>query len=244
MKTNPFAALIAVILALGAVACPRAFSQSTNLAIPFGKLSAFPTMVQSGTKPDLTWNISYPLTVADCVTISSQGNITPNRNLLCDVRVIGAGGTTVDDKGRLVHVETVAQIRYNAASSWLKIFEGTNNDALVQQQAIVKSFTATMNQPVDFGGYYINNGVKSLTYSSLSGDHVRSQVNGDTPPSNIPNYNSPSLASFIKPYLDASGKVKIGPMDVIVFMELTHTNKSSPGYDLQDLVLLVTFRAP
>ena len=34
-------------------------------------------------------------------------------------------------------------------------------------------------------------------------------------------------------------------MDVIVFMELTHTDaqSSNQGYDLQDMVLLVTFRA-
>jgi secreted trypsin-like serine protease len=53
------------------------------------------------------------------------------------------------------------------------------------------------------------------------------------------------LESFIKPYLTATNKVQIGPMDVIVFMELTHTNsqKSDPGYDLQDMVLLVTFKS-
>jgi hypothetical protein len=33
-------------------------------------------------------------------------------------------------------------------------------------------------------------------------------------------------------------------MDVIVFMELTDTNPNSPGYDLQDLVMLLTFRTP
>jgi hypothetical protein len=31
-------------------------------------------------------------------------------------------------------------------------------------------------------------------------------------------------------------------MDVIVFMELTHTNTNDSGYDLQDMVLLVTFK--
>ena len=124
------------------------------------------------------------------------------------------------------------------------MFDGTNNDVIVQQQGIVKSFTASANQPINFGGYYIFNGVKSPTYTSQSGDNVRFQVNGDTPPSNIPDYNAPSLQSFIKPYLDASGKVRIGPMDVIVFMELTTTNKATLGYDLQDLVFLVTFHTP
>ena len=33
-------------------------------------------------------------------------------------------------------------------------------------------------------------------------------------------------------------------MDVIIIMELTHTNQSDIGYDLQDLVMLITFRKP
>jgi hypothetical protein len=35
-------------------------------------------------------------------------------------------------------------------------------------------------------------------------------------------------------------------MDVIVFMELTHSasQKSNIGYDLQDYVMLLTFRKP
>lgn len=58
-------------------------------------------------------------------------------------------------------------------------------------------------------------------------------------------HESPTLEDFIRPYLDGNGRVEIGPMDVIVFMELTHTDSqmSDPGYDMQDLVLLVTFKA-
>jgi hypothetical protein len=55
-------------------------------------------------------------------------------------------------------------------------------------------------------------------------------------------YQQPTVEDFIKPYLDSNGKIKIGPMDVIYLMELTHTNKYDAGFDLQDLCLLVTFR--
>jgi hypothetical protein len=73
---------------------------------------------------------------------------------------------------------------------------------------------------------------------------VRALVSGQSCPTNVPDYNAPSLESFLKPYLDSTKKVKIGPMDVIIIMELTHTDTSSVGYDLQDLVMLVTFRKP
>jgi hypothetical protein len=73
---------------------------------------------------------------------------------------------------------------------------------------------------------------------------VKALVNGDVCPSRVPDYNAPSLERFLKPYLDASKKIRIGPMDVIIFMELTHANLAEIGYDEQDLVLLVTFRTP
>jgi hypothetical protein len=245
MKSNQIAALAAIACAMGALASPLAFSQSaTSPSIPVGTLTASPTLVLTGTKPTLRWNITYPASVVAYISISPTGTITPNQNLIADVRVLGAGVTTQNSNGSINYIRTMGQIRYNGASSWSPIFDGKNTDTIVQQQGIIKTFSVTANQPMNFAGNYYYNNTWSTLYSSLSGEHVRTLVNGNTPPSNIPDYNAPSLESFIKPYLDASGKVRIGPMDVIIFMELTHTNKADIGYDVQDLVLLITFRTP
>jgi hypothetical protein len=57
-------------------------------------------------------------------------------------------------------------------------------------------------------------------------------------------HTSPSLISFMKPYLDSTGKIKIGPMDVLVMMELTNSGPTTndPVWDYQDLVMLVSFK--
>lgn len=99
-----------------------------------------------------------------------------------------------------------------------------------------------------FGGYYnIDNTSTSNNwytfFNSESGSNVKALVNGDSCPNYKTEYNAPTLESFLKPYMDASNKIKIGPMDVIIFMELTTTNTKDAGYDFQDLVFLVTFRA-
>ncbi|MEZ5434456.1 MAG: hypothetical protein R3F31_25480 [Verrucomicrobiales bacterium] len=65
----------------------------------------------------------------------------------------------------------------------------------------------------------------------------------DTPPTTTPLYQQPTLESFLRPYLDDNGNIKIGPMDVIYLMELTHTDRNNGGFDLQDLVILVTFQS-
>jgi hypothetical protein len=254
MKTSQFAAVSAAVIAVSTLVSTRSIAQTASPSIPVGSLVAFPTVVQTGTKPTLTWGITYPAQVQDVITIvpttpnistsSTSSTITPKVNLIADIRILGAGVTTQNSNGTINYIRTMGQVRYNGSSTWTTIFDGKNTDTIVQQQGIIKTINVNANQPINFGGKYYYNNAWSTFYTSLSGDNVRNLVNGQTPPTNMPDYNAPSLESFIKPYLDASKKVKIGPMDVIIFMELTHTDKSNIGYDVQDLVLLVTFRKP
>ena len=224
--------------------------QATFPAMPSGWLTAFPTVVQTGTKPTLTWGINYPSVVEDYITISSSSSssspsiITADEELDCEIRVLGAGVTvTSGNSGAYSFVPTEAQVSYDGGT-YQQLFYGTNLQ--VNPNQVVYSKTIPKNKKLRFGGRYRYNNQWGPYYNSQSGtQNVRMLVNGSTPPSNIPDYNAPSLESFIKPYLTAAGKVNIGPMDVIVFMELTHTDSqmSNPGYDLQDMVILVTFKS-
>lgn len=241
MKTSRLAALAAVLLATG-VSTPGALhAQSTNPSIPVGSLTAFPLIVQPGTRPNLTWNISYPSIVQDVVTVG-QNTVTPKQTLFVDVRVLGAGVTVSSSNNNFTFVPTEAQVSYNG-SSYSRIFYGTNNN--VNPNMIVYTRQVEANKPLRFGGRYYYNNKWGPYYNSQSGTlNVRTLVNGQVPPTTYPLHNAPTLESFLRPYLDAQGKVKIGPMDVIVFMELTHTDsqRNDQGYDLQDMVLLATFR--
>lgn len=244
MKTSPWAATSAAVIAMCTLVSSRALADSTNPSIPVGSLTAFPTVVQTGTKPTLTWSINYPSIVEDYVNVTQPATITPKENLICEIRILGLGVTSQGSKGSITYYRTRGRMKFNGSSSWTTIYDGKQTDTIVQQQGIVKSaFTVNKNQPMYFAGAYYNNGWQT-EYTSLSGDNVRTLVNGSTCPSNVPDYNAPSLETFLKPYLDSSKKVRIGPMDVIVFMELTHTNKSDVGYDLQDVAMLLTFSKP
>jgi hypothetical protein len=242
MKTSHLAAVSAALTSICALVPASSFAQ-TSPSIPVGSLTAYPTVVQTGTKPTLTWSITYPSVVQDYVTITPPATVTPKQNLVCDIRILGLGVTSLSGN-TITYYRTRAQWRYNGSTSWADIYDGKQTDTIVQNQGIVKSSIAiTKSKAMDFAGQYYNSSWQTL-YTSLSGDNVRTLKSGDTPPSNVPDYNAPSLETFLKPYLDSTGKVKIGPMDVIVFMELTHTDKTDIGYDLQDCVMLVTFRTP
>ena len=241
--TSHLAAVKAVVLAsCGLIAASNLLNaQANSPSIPVGWLNAYPTVVKTGTKPTLTWDISYPSVVKDFVDVVPPATINPKAELDVEVRVLGNGVTVNTSGGGYRFVDAAAYLSLNGGS-YSYIFFGTNND--VNPSNVVWSKTKIKkNEYLRFGArYYYNNAWGSFFHSTDSYQNVRTLVSGDTPPSKVPQYGAPSLESFIRPYLGANGKVKIGPMDVIVFMELTHTNEADSGYDLQDMVLLVTFK--
>lgn len=214
--------------------------------VPAGWLSAYPTIVQPGTHPTLNWAISFPSIVKDYVTITPPSTLNPREILDVEIRVLGNGVTVGTSGGGFNWVNAEAQLSFRGGS-YTRIFYGTNLN--VNPNTVVWSRTDVKpNETLRFGGRYYHNNSWGPTYTtSNTTTNVRTLVHGDTPPNtgNQPMHQAPSLEDFIRPYLDPTGKVKIGPMDVIVFMELTHSasQMTDPGYDLQDIVLLVTFKS-
>ena len=214
-------------------------------AFPVGSLSAYPTIVQAGTHPTLTWDITIPEAIEEIIEIEEPGTIKPKRCLVMDVRVLGASvkRTWVNSRGEVVDwewVPTESLISYNGAS-YERIFFDTQDD--VAPNYIVHSQIVDKNSSIDFGARYVNsNGSWSTLYTSTnSAYNVVALKNGDTPPTTTPMYQQPTIESFILPYLDDDGNIELGPRDIIYLMELTHTDRNDGGFDLQDMALLVSF---
>jgi hypothetical protein len=244
MKINhpvaiPAASLVAIFIASSSIQA----GSLTSPSVPVGWLSANPGIVRAGAKPELKWNITYPATVIDYVTVSDASTVTPKQQLEMEIRILGAGVTaSSSNSSRITFVPTEAKLSYDGAS-YQRLFYGSNPE--VDPTKVVFRSTVRAGAPIRFGGRYYYSGNWGQFHFSASGTrNVRTLVNGQVPPTTYPLHTAPTLENFIKPYLDASGKVMIGPMDVIVFMELTHTDSQADqqGYDLQDMVLLVTFK--
>lgn len=235
--------MTACIVAFPLVPSRGAAESTTTPPVPIGWLNTNSDLVRAGSNAGLKWSITYPSTVTDYVAVTVPSTVTPKQAIDVEVRVLGAGVTTSNSDGsNLTFVPTEACISVSGGD-YQRIFYGTNPS--VDPNKVVYSASLKASQALRFGGRYYYNKAWSTFYSSSSGtNNVRTLVNGQTPPTTYPLYTAPTLESFLKPYLDAAGKVKIGPMDVIVFMELTHTDAqaNNQGYDLQDMVLLVTFK--
>lgn len=220
-------------------------AQDLTPIIPMGSLSAFPTIVQAGTHPTLTWDITLPERVSDVVTIQGAGTIVPNRDLIMDVRVIGAPVKIVstDAEGNVTDWQwapTEARCSYNGGS-YNQIFYNVHTN--VNPNYIAALGDVAAGSTINFGGRFVTeSGSWSPLQTSTNSIHnVVALQNGDTPPTATPLLENPNLQGFLLPYLDEEGKVTLGARDVLVLIELTDTNASDAGFDLQDLALLLTF---
>jgi hypothetical protein len=243
MKTSQLAAASAVFLAIGALAPSHCLAQSNSEsripAAPVGVMTAFPTIVQTGTKPTLTWNILHPSKVSDIAVINPPGTLIPNEPIFVSVQPIGTGIANCTPGQAQVTYPAEARISVNG-ESYKQLFYGTQADVEPQYSLYIKKLNA--NDTIDFGGRYVVNGNWTPFFTTRSSNmQVISLVKGDVPPVNLPQHTSSRLASYLKPYLDASGKINIGPMSVLVLMELSETRQNQPCFDYQDVVLLVTF---
>ena len=185
--------------------------------------------------------MTYPSTVASYVTITSPATVTTTAQLDVDIRVIGAGVTTGAPSGTNSNwVPTQALLGVNGGT-YVSIFYGTN--PTVNPNTLVWSKRVNSGTVFRFGGRYDLNHTWSQTYNSSSGgNNIRVLKNGEYPPTAYPLSGSNDVKKFMAPYLDGGGRIKIGPLDLIVMMELTQpdSNVNSRGYNLQDMVLLMT----
>jgi hypothetical protein len=244
MKTKSFAIFCVALISLGVLGAPLALAEASKT--PTGGMTINQSIVQVGARPTLTWDISYPPIIEQFIK-KEPTKITPIIDLLCDVRILGLGVTSQNSKGKIIYYQTKGQWKYNGSTTWETLYDGKQTDRIVAKQGIVKSsILCKKGMEMTFAGQYFSGDWKPQYTSTdtTTYKNVRILISGETCPGNIPDYDAPSLETFLKPFLDSSKRVKIGPMDVIVIAELTHTDTTSVGYDIQDLVMLFTFSKP
>ena len=136
MKHSLMSAAPAAALAMIALLAPNtALADNGNgnskkePLIPVGNLDAFPTLVQTGTHPTLTWEIQYPESAHDIVNIDpDSGTVTPRVDLCMEIRVLGVSYQTGWDKRRRPiwgHVQ--AEARADSSLAWAQFFYDTQD---------------------------------------------------------------------------------------------------------------------
>ncbi|MEM9081322.1 MAG: hypothetical protein AAGC74_11595, partial [Verrucomicrobiota bacterium] len=202
---------------------------------PTGSLEASPRLVRAGTFPNLNWEINHP-EVIDVVEIPPTNEIIPKQDLTMKVRVLGSA---VSD-GRNYY-DTQLWYKVNGGWNWGFLFQGKHLE--VDPGVVVLERSVDEGDTIQFGGRYLNRyWWHTFFYSGSNTPNLLALKNGEeVPETHAPSYHQATVESFLSPYLDEERRISIGPRDVILLFELTHTDTTHWGFDMQDLVVLVTF---
>lgn len=227
--------------------------------IPTGTLNVDRTMVRDGDRSLLDWKIKYPVPAPELLKTqvrvrvlgsSFQENRTnngggnnldgvdsSNRNTIRTGTIDPSG--TYDDERKLgkavpLPVEVMCSINN---SSWTRLFYGTQSD--VNPSTLVLNTPVQPNDIINLGARGYRNRAWLPFYSTATPtQNVVVLKNGDTVPTVV---QQSFIESILRPYLAPDNKVKIGTRDLIILLELGQTNPIYADFNLQDLVILVTY---
>lgn len=200
-------------------------------AIPTGKLNVDRSLVRVGTRSQLDWQIAYP--DAQLVPVK----LIPTTKVRMRVRTLGVA---FQSGKTLLPFEGSWKIN---STSWSVFFKGSA-PSVVPTKVLVEQIVEA-NDTIRFRARGGANATGSSWYSyhetNNNDQYAVVLKNGDAPPSYAPAYNQGNVKSFLSPYLDSTGKIKIGEQDLIILWEGSTAAPGTTYFDMQDLVVLVSF---
>lgn len=210
-------------------------ANSAAPAIPQGSLTVNASLIREGIPPRINWNIILPKEVTDVVEIDEDDNVIPTKKVRLKVTMIGVGIS--NGQGTWSPATTYLKI----GSSWNHIYTGAGPS--VQQGSVLYNQIVESGTTIQFASRYQS--ASSGNYSNWfynGSSNVEVLKNGDVAPSYAAAYSSQASAEeYMNAYTAADGTIKLGPRDLIYAAELTHTDRNSWGFDMQDAVMLVNF---
>ncbi|MCF6312315.1 MAG: Ig-like domain-containing protein [Verrucomicrobiales bacterium] len=185
-----------------------------------------------------------PLGTEDVVHIEvdpNDGTITAKEDLQVDIQVLGASVSTAPPNPTWYNVQ--GRIDINGTQQVFFDDDQPGLDGFAPGAIFYTDALIVAGDTILFGGNYVGGPGPHWTGSSPNPLNTLVLIDGDQPPSYLGGAGQQDLVTFLSDagVLDVNGNIDIGPLDVIVVMELTHTDENNSGFDMNDLVLLVTF---
>ena len=226
-KSIPHTTVIAALTAAGLAFAPLASANEETIQTPQGSLKALQEMVVEGSHVDLDWKISYPVH-----NFNETDTEVTVRFITC---AIGNGdiirfGTRTDG--------AAYEEFYNGHS------EGHPSYSITPETIVSKTFLSA-NHEIEFLTKYLGSRIRTSNgwVSSLNPAQRRQIIElhkGDAVPNVAPVPGQRSVADILAPY-SQNGVMTIGKDQKIILFEVYTDDVRSSAFDLQDLILLVTY---
>jgi len=232
--------------------------------LPVGRLNVSKMLVRTGVKPLLSWEIEYPKTTMDIIDLELEGGVTIKESTLVQIRVVGMGssnnghgnnldGVDVSNPGDgtggangEVDLSGSYDDEVNSASfkmqtgdgAWIELIGG--DATKINPNEDLYSWIAKPGETIDFTAQIATEaGVgNTVQWSTENNSAVVGLTTGDQFPSI---YQGAEIGSFLSSYVNEDQTIILGPREIICLFELGSNDPGSESYDMQDLVVVVTF---
>ncbi len=233
LSRNRFAWLILLAAGMGG----NLKAELVDGAFPVGWLNLTTNSIVLGSRPHLAWQV-VPSSIESQVQLAGTGRFSILRDTLMAVRVLGVSvvdGTALNSAVSKARVEIQMQVN---GAGYRPIFFDSAQSATPDEVALSRGVSSS--DTIDFGARYQKaDGTWSEWRSSSSATgHVMTLKNGDSAPVGTV---AGGTRDFLRPYLDAAGKVRIGPNDLLLLIEVDSSNSTDPTFDRQDAAVLISF---
>jgi hypothetical protein len=206
--------------------------------VPVGKLQVSPTWVATGVKTTLQWEIEHPKNFGDLALAGASGALMTAEQVQAEIRVLGVAFQ--DDEGRDDLPATLWVRVGGGGSPWNRVFYGKAQD--VNPSKVLFKEWVDPNQKIDLAAYgQADDGSwNGIVWTVQNSHNLAHLTNGDHLPDHFPDPSSAGMESFTSALLaEDEQTIEIGPKDMAYFFELDSYTPGEPGFDLQDMVVLV-----
>lgn len=215
--------LIAITCLTSIGIIPLSASEDTQEAEITGSISTSQSVYYGDVPPVVSWEITHPTPL-----------VTPDKTLQDTIVEVRAYGVAM---------------QYGNGSEWpvsASLYIGGNKVPLFVNlkgsQVNPNNVLHTQVVPADTSFFLEANAKGRSSRRSSTSQHVVALMDGDSAPSYAPALSQQNLVSFLTNYID-NGKITLAsPNDVIYVGELYSTSTGSSWYDMQDVVIHLSFK--
>lgn len=223
------------------VALATSLAAAEPHGIPYMSLGNLDTSLVTNTvdRPTLDWAIEHPKTLGDIVSVNpTSGSLTTLTALRVRMNVVGIARNSLS-----LRDAASLWVILGSGNPWNEVFQESIQTLQIQHPVL--NTTVPASTTIDLGGRILTTKVgeawSPFRSTGTADTRVAVRRNGEVAPLPVHHAARHFLSAFLS--YDETGipTLKLGPMDALVFFELSASDPEENDFDLQDLVVLVSF---
>ena len=206
--------------------------------VPYYSVGDLSTAATGAGDPDLDWKIQHPSSLSGFIDFDpATGSLTTKAGLRVSMHIVGIGS-----EGYL-HQSKVAFWASENSGAWNLLFEGTPLDLKAREAVYERELPSGTTLALS-GRRLGETGLwhEARTSTGHAPTFVQGLQKGDSAPFAVLNNPQAAIAGYLSTEA-GNNAIQIGPMQMLFCFELNAAAQGETKFDLQDLIVLVSFEA-